>query len=303
MRNSCTPGFIWVLTSLVGIASPPVSAVQKADASVTVRGSIEAPSCDQVRLGEIETSLDQEGRFSIVLPLKSANYLDLQCNSALRLFLTPGDDLAVDWQSAGANFSGRGSEANNFLVATKRRATKQEAGILQRYFHLVAGKEEVFVAGMKAIVAQERESLEQFLASHEVDSRFAKVERYDDSGESIPVTSSYDNGFIIYTSSGHMAVHLVRPGRETYAEARQPTPEEAEAAMSTYASYFGPYTIHETDGYVVHHRIGITRPNAIGTDAQRFYELSDNLLILKPPPSTVDGRTVQAKIFWERLGA
>ena len=130
--------------------------------------------------------------------------------------------------------------------------------------------------------------------------RFAKVERHDENGESIPVTNSYENGFIIYTASGHMAVHLVRPGRETYAEAR-PTPEEAEAAMSTYASYFGPYTIHETDGYVVHHRIGITRPNAIGTDAQRFYELSDSLLILKPPPSTVDGRTVQSKIFWERL--
>ena len=132
--------------------------------------------------------------------------------------------------------------------------------------------------------------------------RFAKVERYDENGESVPVGSTYDNGFIIYTASGHMAVHLVRPGRETYAEARQPTPEEAEAAMNTYASYFGPYTIHEADGYVVHHRIGITRPNAIGSDAQRFYELSDNQLILKPPAATVDGRTVQSKIFWERLG-
>ena len=177
MRTSGIRGFVWVLTPFVGMASPQVSAVQEAGASVTVRGSIEAPTCDRVRLGEIETSLDQEGRFSIVLPLKSANYLDLQCNSALRLFLTPGDDLAVDWQSAGAIFSGRGSEANNFLVATKRLWTKQEAEILGRYYQLVTRKEEAFVAGMKALAAQEREPLEQFLAGHDVDSRFAKVER------------------------------------------------------------------------------------------------------------------------------
>ena len=58
----------------------------------------------------------------------------------------------------------------------------------------------------------------------------------------------------------------------------------------------------DESGRTVNRCDGITRPNAIGSDAQRFYELSDNQLILKPPAATVDVRTVQSKLFWERLG-
>lgn len=130
--------------------------------------------------------------------------------------------------------------------------------------------------------------------------RFVKLERHTEDGEQLPVTRGFQNGFIIYTSSGEMAVHLMRPDREPYTGPR-PTAGEAEAAMSTYASYFGPFTIHEEDGYVVHHRIGSTNPGTTGSDAQRFYELSDTHLILKPPPATIDGARVQSSLTWERL--
>ena len=130
--------------------------------------------------------------------------------------------------------------------------------------------------------------------------RFVKLERRTEDGEDLTPTRGFENGFIIYTSSGDMAVHLVRAGREPYADSR-PTADEAQAAMSTYASYFGPFTIHQEDGYVVHHRIGITNPGSVGTDAQRYYELSDTHLILKPPPATIDGRRVQSALTWERL--
>ena len=50
-------------------------------------------------------------------------------------------------------------------------------------------------------------------------------------GEPEPVADSYENGFIIYTDSGHMAVHLVRPDRALYA-GDQPTAEEAQAACA-----------------------------------------------------------------------
>lgn len=125
------------------------------------------------------------------------------------------------------------------------------------------------------------------------------IERTNDLGESLEV-NQYEAGFIIYTTSGHMAVHLMRPGREPYADS-QPTPEEAETALRTYASYFGPYTIHEDEGYLVHHRVGTTDPNSMGSDAQRFYELSDDRLILRPPPRTIDGREVQSALTWARL--
>ena len=109
-------------------------------------------------------------------------------------------------------------------------------------------------------------------------------------------------GFIIYTASGHMAVHLTQPGRKPYGTSA-PTPAEAFEAMRTYTSYFGPYTIHDKERYVVHHRIGITNPSQIGSDAQRFYEFSGRRLTLRPPQGTADGLPVQGVITWERLGA
>ena len=94
----------------------------------------------------------------------------------------------------------------------------------------------------------------------------------------------------------------MQPGRKRYAAA-QPTPEEAMAALSTYTSYFGPYTIHESDGFVVHHRVGIVNPGQVGSDAQRFYEQTGNRLILKPPSTLVLGQPVQGMLTWERLSA
>ena len=106
-------------------------------------------------------------------------------------------------------------------------------------------------------------------------------------------------GVIIYTAAGYMAVHMMQPNRKRYAAA-QATPDEALAALRTYTSYFGPFSVH--DKYVVHHRIGMINPGQIGTDAQRFYEFRGNRLLLRTPVSTVDGRQEQGLITWERLG-
>ena len=129
--------------------------------------------------------------------------------------------------------------------------------------------------------------------------RIGSIERRTADGALLP-SNQYQTGFITYTASGHMAVHLMRPGRTSYAAA-QPTPGEAQTALTTYGSYFGPYTIHEAEGYVVHHRIGSLNPGSVGTDAQRLYEMTRDQLILKPPPATVDGQPVQSALTWERL--
>ncbi len=123
-------------------------------------------------------------------------------------------------------------------------------------------------------------------------------------GESLDA-NQFDDGYILYMPSGVMAVHLTRPGRPTYADAR-PTPDEAEAAMRTYASYFGPFTLHADDdgrAYVLHHRTGNLGPNGIGVEAQRFYEFRDNQLILMPPAGTADGQPAQSYIHWNRLSS
>ena len=53
---------------------------------------------------------------------------------------------------------------------------------------------------------------------------------------------------------------------------------------------------------LVHHRIGNLNPGQTGTDAQRFFELTDTSLTLRPPPQMIDGREAQSAIAWERIG-
>ena len=70
----------------------------------------------------------------------------------------------------------------------------------------------------------------------------------------------------------------------------------------TYGSYFGPFSVHEDEGYLVHHRIDHVNPGSTGTDAQRFYELTDTHLTLRPPVRTDDeGRQVQSVLRWARI--
>lgn len=130
--------------------------------------------------------------------------------------------------------------------------------------------------------------------------RIESVSRQVVGGQEVPA-DQYDTAFILYTQSGHMAAHLMRPGRRPYAGAR-PTSEEALAALRTYGGYFGSFSVNEDDGYLVHHRIGGVRPSAAGSDAQRFYELTATHLTLQPPAGTDDeGRAVQSRLRWRRI--
>ena len=123
-------------------------------------------------------------------------------------------------------------------------------------------------------------------------------------------------GFIIYTAAGQMLVHLVDSNRPAYAGA-EPTPAEAQAAVASYTSYFGPFTVDEAGSYFVHHRIGHTldltdqprpeRRTGLDTDAQRFYEFVDNRMVLRflttagvqdPPAGDDDWNGM---ITWQRL--
>ena len=130
--------------------------------------------------------------------------------------------------------------------------------------------------------------------------RIESVTRRTTDGEVLPI-DQYEAAYILYAPSGHMSVHLMRPGRTPYAEDR-PTPEEALMATRTYASYFGPFSVHPDRGYVVHHRVGSENPGGTGTDAQRFYELSDTHLTLRPPVQTdSEGRSAQTALRWARI--
>ena len=126
-------------------------------------------------------------------------------------------------------------------------------------------------------------------------------ERRNEKGELV-LSNPGQTGYIIYTPAGFMMVHMMRPDRKPYSRA-QPTPEEAREALRTYTNYFGPFYIHETDGYVVHDQVGTLNLGRNGPGPQqRFYQLSGKSLLLRPPATyTPDGHTIQGTITWEHI--
>jgi len=171
--------------------------------------------------------------------------------------------------------------------------------------------------GSKALLTWERlpdlavdaltETHQQLFGAYRVES----VTRYAEDGTSLDA-DQYETAFIFYAPSGHMSVHLMRPGRIPYAGER-PSAEEALLTTETYGSYFGPFSVNEIagcitcpgprdGGYLVHHRVGNENPGGSGTDARRYFELTDTHLTLRPPPRSDDeGRSVQTAIRWARL--
>jgi hypothetical protein len=108
-------------------------------------------------------------------------------------------------------------------------------------------------------------------------------------------------GFIVYTASGHVMVHMMAPYRRRNV-GLSPTADETMATYRSYTSYFGPYTVNESGNYVVHHLAAEFNSAPVGTDYQRFLEFSGKRLTLKPPVTKdANGENVQASITWERL--
>ena len=108
-------------------------------------------------------------------------------------------------------------------------------------------------------------------------------------------------GFIVYTASGQVMVHMMQAYRRRNVGA-SPTPEETMATYRSYTSYFGPYTVHDSGTYVVHHLAASFNSAPVGTDYQRFVELSGKRLTLKAPVTKDrNGQDVHSTITWERL--
>ena len=125
-------------------------------------------------------------------------------------------------------------------------------------------------------------------------------ERRNQKGE-VVASNPGQTGYIIYTAAGFMMVHMVQPNRKPYAGA-QPAPAEAREAIRTYTNYFGPFYIHDVDGYVVHDQVGTLNVGRLGpAPQQRFYQFSGNRLLLQPPATyTARGRHDQGH---DHLGA
>lgn len=86
-------------------------------------------------------------------------------------------------------------------------------------------------------------------------------------------------GLIIYDASGNMAVQIMAdPALRTAYPGYDPTPEEAKAALQTYAAYFGTYTVDERARLLHHHPRGNIHPGQIRSSTRRYEFLSADRL-------------------------
>ena len=136
--------------------------------------------------------------------------------------------------------------------------------------------------------------------------RLASVEARRPNGEVAPTPARYGTktvGYLMYDSTGHVTVQIMRPDRPKFAvnDIDKGTPEEVKAAWEGYSAYFGTYEINDAEGFVVHHVEGSSFPNYVGSEQKRFYELSGDTLVLKPPQRQVGNEQLNMRITWQRV--
>jgi hypothetical protein len=88
-------------------------------------------------------------------------------------------------------------------------------------------------------------------------------------------------GYIIYTSTGHLMVHMMQKERKKYA-GQTPTPDEAKATITSYNAYMGRFTVNEAEKWVMHHRDGNLNAFRAGGEVKRFFAFDGPRLILTP---------------------
>ena len=108
-------------------------------------------------------------------------------------------------------------------------------------------------------------------------------------------------GFIQYSPGGHMLVFVSSRNQKKPAGAAYTDTERADAHKSVFAAYAGRYTVEGNK--VVHHVIGSWRPDWVGTDLVRFFEINGNKLSIKTAPLiySVTGKQIVSTLTFEKV--
>jgi hypothetical protein len=104
-------------------------------------------------------------------------------------------------------------------------------------------------------------------------------------------------GQLVYDSTGHMSVHLLKPNLPKCGsiDRRKCPDSQARQAFDNYLGYWGTYTV---EGQVVVNQIeGASVPDWVGTSQKRTIQISGKRLKLTTPPQPIGG--VQSTIVLE----
>ena len=107
-------------------------------------------------------------------------------------------------------------------------------------------------------------------------------------------------GQLIFTRAGYMSGQLMRPDRPFFRASDQSagTDEEIKAAFEGFVSYYGPYEIDLILNKVITQVEGSLYPNWVGDVQERFFEFSDDRLILKTLPIRLGTEELVGILVW-----
>lgn len=104
-------------------------------------------------------------------------------------------------------------------------------------------------------------------------------------------------GMFIFTSGGDASIHIMR--NPSTHEDTGPNPNGS--IPPWYSSYFGTYTCDLVAGHWTIHVVGGNIPNYIGTDQQRPFKISGDMLIVSGSHVAADGKKAQYERVLRRV--
>jgi len=115
--------------------------------------------------------------------------------------------------------------------------------------------------------------------------------------------STESQGLLLYGANGSMSAQLGQTHRTPFAIAdrKAGTPEELKAAFESYQAYCGHYRVDEREHVIIHTVTLSLLPNWVGTEQRRHYEFSGGKLILRTPPMTIGGKSLNGELVWEKV--
>jgi hypothetical protein len=128
-----------------------------------------------------------------------------------------------------------------------------------------------------------------------------KVERSD--GSVADLYGPAPLGLLIYDRGGHMSIHQLKPDLpKCGTQDRRKCPDAlARTAFDNYAGYWGRYEVKASEKAVLHHVLGASAPDWVGTSQQRFIDVTGNRLTITTPPQQVAGIQSVVVLVWERV--
>jgi hypothetical protein len=108
------------------------------------------------------------------------------------------------------------------------------------------------------------------------------------------------NGIAFFDSTGHYIITVMRSDRARYAvnDRTQGSVDENKATAEGTITYFGTFTVSESDRMISIHVVGSSFPNWNGANQKRILTVSGDELKLTNPVASTGGGTTE--VVWKR---